>query len=487
MAGVPSTAAEDIVGIFPDLILGGGPWVDIRAYGAVAGGDPTVNANALAAAFAHASAVNLPLFIPTGTFPYNGPGLNYTGNSIIFGTSWGSILDYQGDGVALSVNPALTAQGALLRDFYIKTTAGAPVGGVYLVSDFSGPIGAYQPINIDHLKVSHFDQVDAYNLRIQSVVSAHVANSEFEAGYYDLYIGDVADAYPTTVTFSNTRFRTAIKHGAYILSGLGTYFDDNCVFESNFGCGLKVTTGLISNLGNTRVGHCWFENNMRDNDPADFDMIFEGKAGDPQANVTLTDNVFSGTSGGGNLKVKDLWRLKGYRNSLTSTVVNDSPSTLLNVDWRGNNGGDDSALTYRGNDTYERDMFAGIGVNLRAVGTTGTEAYHSTHQLKGGVVLNSVLADGATARTIATLTENAQGAGELGGGDVFVVGWNDAKTKRFNDTVKVAYGVASARDSWDAVGAPAARTYSVVDNLTLKVTFANDADNYSIRTSQLTN
>jgi hypothetical protein len=473
-----------------DLITKG-PWIDPTHpdFGAVAGGDASANATALAAAFAYAEASNLPILIPTGTFAYNGPGLTYTvagtttGNGMVEGMGLSSILDYQGSGVALSINDD-TGQGTgghILRNFRITTSAGTPAGGLYL-----GGGSQYGLVSVDYVKVDSFDETDAYGIRIQKVVSSKINNSIFESNYYGLYTDNTADSYPTTVTFANSRFRTSVKHGAFIESGLGITFTNNCVFESNNGSGLKIVGTQSANPGGITISNNWFEANMIDEDGADYDIIVSGGgSGTPAVNVHISDNYFVGVKGGGNISYGYLWRLKVYRNKFSSTIA--YAGGAKDVEWVHNNSGTQTAVTEHDNDNIDPHVYSAAGINLREIGDPeGTGTNYSTHSLRGSLASNSLPGNGSDNTAIALLTENAT-TGAVGGGLVLVSGWNSAKTKRFIDLVAFAYGATSTLHSYDAAGSPAARTYSVGSNITLNLQFANDGDTYSVRVSQLTN
>jgi hypothetical protein len=467
-------------------------------WGALRGGAAATNATAIQVAFDAALEIDGTIHFSIGTYAYNGAGLRYSSLGIFEGEGWRTILDYQGDNVALAVNPRVNTsqgEGMILRNFRLTTTAGSPVGGLYIGSN-----GEYSSLNVDYVRVSHFDNTDSYGLRLEAMVSSKFNNCTFDANYYNLYMGEISNTFVTSTTFSNCRFRVAIKHGAYIRQGTGIEFVNNTVFESNQGSGLYVSAGSQSPIALSliRVVGCHFENNMTDNNATDFDIALLGLPGDPLANFLVSDTTFVGADhGGGHIKYENVWRLKVYRNTFSAitaghptfvTVSNPTPQSNYDIEWVGNSGGDDSTVNYRGNDTYQRDMYSSVGMNLRKVGSKGTSSYYSTHQLKGASVTNGLIGDNTTQNTIASLLENSQGAGEVGGGLVLVSAWNDAKTGRFIDVVAFAYGAASVLHTYNAVGSPPARTYSVADNVTLQVLLANSGDNtYNSRVSQLTN
>jgi len=473
-----------------DLIVKG-PWVDVRAHGAVAGGSASANATALAAAFAYAEANNLPILIPLGTFAYNGSGLTYTtagvttGMSGVFGYGPSSRLDYQGSGVALSIsdNTGQGSVGPYLKDFRITTSAGTPAGGLHL-----GAGSQYGMVNVDGVTVDGFDNTNAYGMKLSKVVSTKVNNSNLYGNYYGLTTSTDASSYPTSTTFSNTRFRSSSKHGAYILSGLGITFDQNCVFESNQGSGLMAVGNAASSppLALLRIKNNHFENNGLDASASDYNVDIVGyDANNPISNVWVTGNYMQDTTAGGHIRYGKIWRGWFSGNYVSGS---DSPADVANtgsnrfIEWANNFTIDETNVTSHGNNADDADMYQAGGISLRTKGGT----FWSTHQLKASSAPAGLAGDNSTLTTIASLITNG-GTGEIAGGFVLVSGYETGLTKYFVDLVALSYGAAAVISTSNTVGSPAARTYSVDSNVNLQVKFANDGGTYIIRVSQLTN
>lgn len=449
--------------------------------GVVAGGAAATNAITLASAFSEAIASGCTIYIPRGTYAYNGAGLTYTAYEGIVGDGWLSILDYQGTGVAITIadNVGYGVWGPMFRYFRLTTSAGTPTGGLYL-----GGGTQYGYGNCDKIRVDSFDQVNAYGIRVQKMVSLKLDSCTFDLNYNNIYTSTDANCFPTTVTVSNCRIRSATNDGAVITAGVGWLFTQRTVIESNAGSGLNLTRGVTSGLVDIAIIYCHFENNMTDGGANDYDIIIKGTAANPATNILIAYNKFVGITGGGNIDYGYLWRFRVHHNNFSSGITRSN--IVYDPEWVGNNSGDDSAVEYHDSDHEDRDVYSAVGINLREKGSKGTTAGYSTHQLLGSLSANAVPGDGATNTAIATLTETVT-PGEPAGGIVLVSGYNNAKTKRFVDIVVLAYGYATALHSTNAAGIPAARTYSVAANITLNLQFANDGDSYNIRISQLTN
>ena len=465
--------------------------VDVRDYGATSGGSVSANATALAAAFAYAEANNLPILIPPGTFAYNGSGLTYTtagvttGMSGVFGGGPSSILDYQGSGVALTMSDN-TGQGNIgpyLANFQITTSAGTPTGGLLL-----GGGTMYQFLNVDKITINGFTEVGGYCMKISKVVSTHINDSNFYNCYYPMTTNSEADSFPTTVTFSNTRFRAAGKHGGFIKSGVGITFDQNCVFESNQGSGLVVEGNDTGGppIENIRVLSSHFESNGLDGSASDYNIDVTGyNSANPITNIYVEKNHIQDTLSGGHIRYGNIWYSSFKDNRISGT---DGPEDVSNiggnrhVEWVSNNTIDETNVILHGNNAEEANQYSATGINLYVRGAT----FWTTHQLKASKAFRSLPGDNSTLTTIASLVLNGTGA-DIAGGMVLVSGYNTGLTKYFVDLVALSYGAAAVIKTSDTVGSPAARTYSVSSNVNLQVKFANDSDAYSGSVSQLTN
>jgi len=473
-----------------DLIVKG-PWVDVRAYGAVAGGSASANATALAAAIVYANANNLDIFIPIGVFAYNGDGLTFnttatTGHGSIHGVGPGSVLDYQGTGVALSMadGDGSGRYAPYLHDFRITTSAGTPLGGLHI-----GAGAQYGMVNGERIYIDGFDNTNAYGMRASKVVSSHFIDSSFWDNYDGFITMNTVGSWPTTLTFSSSRFRSNDRHGVFLQSGLGITFESNCIFESNQHAGIYATgIGSDPSLGLIKIIGNHFENNGGSTDNTDYNIDIVGTdAADPIPDVWIQSNYIQDTAGGGHIRYGKLRYVVIRDNFFSGT---DGPEDVANVgnnrfvEWLRNHGINETSVTAHGNNAEDADQYQASGINLRTqpVGAT----YWTTHQLKSSSALVSLPGDNATLTTIASLILNGTDA-DIAGGIVLVSGYNAGLTAYFVDLVALSYGAAAVISTSNTVGSPAARTYSVSSNVNLQVKFANDADTYAVRVSQLTN
>jgi len=464
-------------------------------WGVVSGGAAVTNATALAESITAAEVNDSIWHLPAGTYAYNGVGLTLTGDGIVEGEGFSSILDYQGNGVAVTMDPTLPPgtgppyEGALIRDLAINTTAGTPTGGLYL-----SPVTS-KIVNVDHVMVHGFSQVNAYGIKIGKVVSCKVTNSNFQSNYYGAQVGEATLYYlPTSTTFSNCRFRQNAKHGVNANSGVGITFTDNCVIESNFGSGI-VLTGNDSNtpgLGNTKIVRNHFENNGRSGAVGGpyYDIVILGfDAGAPLSYNLIADNFFGAgpagyDAGNGSIKYSNIW-YTNFRDNYFSVVAPAATDVSVGgnnrfVDWWHNIILDVSAVTKDGTNTFISGSLTGK-VNLQL----GAGTVYSTHVLSGSFAVDACAANGATNYDIAVLTEDPASAGALGGGIVLVTGWDGGRTRHFVDLVSFTYAAVAVINT-HSVGGADARTYSLSGNLTLQMKLANSGLTYRVRVSQLT-
>jgi hypothetical protein len=460
-------------------------------WGAVAGGSASANATALAAAITYANANNLDLFIPKGVFAYDGAGLTFTtstttGHGSIYGVGPGSALDYQGTGVALSMadNTGSGRYAPYLHDFRITTSAGTPTGGLHI-----GTGTYYGSVNGDRVYVDGFDAVNAFGLKASKVVSSHFTDSSFWANYDGITTDNTLDSWPTTLTFSASRFWGNDRHGVNLRGGFGIIFDENCVFESNQHAGVYGRGGTSGDvpLRKIVIMDSHFEDNglSGESDDYNIDVVGDNNAS-VIADIRWENNYLPDTLAGGHIRYGKIWYgviRDNYASGTDGAVDVENTGGNRFIEWVRNHGMNETNVTAHGNNAEDADMYQAAGINLRLA---SNPEYWSVHQLKASSALISLPGDNATLTTIASLILNGTGA-DIAGGIVLVSGYNAGLTAYFVDLVALSYGAAAVISTSNTVGSPAARTYSVASNVNLQVKFANDADTYAVRVSQLTN
>lgn len=137
MAGVPSTDAADIFGIFPDIISKG-PWVDIRAFGAIGDG-VTDNTAAIQAAIDHLKSLGGgTLFIPLGVWNVSSHvlidfgGVRVVGAGATYSGPCRVVLTSDNEQAFLVYNHLAPIHGVFFSDFSIESdvASGNPAGCV---------------------------------------------------------------------------------------------------------------------------------------------------------------------------------------------------------------------------------------------------------------------------------------------------------------------------------------------------------------------
>lgn len=301
---VPGTVASGGVAFGHIGLTSDGFPVNARAYGAKGDGT-TDDTAAIQAAIDAAIAANTSCTIPPGTYKIaSGLTVALSGSS----PKAFSLIGVPGQTVFVptaAVTTAVTLATSTNSDgtTHSLTVYGIRLDGVntsgatgWLVGDNAGNLSGR--IRMEFCEALRFTDAGGKGIHVKNVVSASYRNCYFGRNYVNLHQESSDPNLPTVQTYVQCEFREAETDGVVIKNGYRTKFWGGCVFEANFGAGLRAVADASENITSLDIDGGWFEDNQRGaGTPAnEFSIVADGTASGCTVSVRLANSEFAGAS-----------------------------------------------------------------------------------------------------------------------------------------------------------------------------------------------